>query len=463
MNSTNQALEERILRDELKWISKGELIGALKPLISNYFFTKGKLPIEEVEDITLERHERRRDNTKSNIYELTAWIRRYDEAVPTPELFFLKKYRDDASSISDPKIETDIEEKKSGLLDFSKSPLINLFKLPLNALRKVIDIDSPEEGYEIEKAILTVATKNIPLDDYSFANRPKIQLFPQLLSIGGTAANEFDLRKILLLEKIGKKSLEERFLEKEHADWRCVVPALNPVILLHQKLPQYEDEIYSLLHPNGKRKQRIERFDKDYYLRKFSKYVSILANKDAFLSKKTDIYSKEIDEENTKKAFNLIAESLMEPKNPKMVTFIQKDGYPWHNMIESLVDAGGVVHGHRAFHLGTLIGHPSIFLKLEDRERAIKEITKSYIERWALFDPSIKEYGERELLDELSSVIYSSAIYSNLRLAAGRLILNNGNGSIKPLFRTVKEQIDYFGDKGKPLLKELQKYGILEN
>ena len=461
MNSIDQSLEDRILRDELKWISKGELIEALKPLISKYFHMTGKLPIEDIEDINLERHERRRDNTKSNIYELTAWIRRYDEAVPTAELFFLKKYREDASSLSDLKIEIESEEKKTDFLNISKSPLINLFKLPLNALRKVIDIAYPEDAYEIEKAILTISTKNIPLDDYSFSNR-KIQLFPQLLSIEGSAAREFDLRKILLLEKIGKKSLEERFLEKEHADWRCVVPALNPMVLLHERLPKYKDEIDSLIDPGGKRKIKLERFDKDYYLRKFARYVLILANKDAFLSKKMDMFSTEINEENTKKAFSLIAEQLIMPKYEEMITFIQKDGYPWHNMIESLVDAGGVVYGHRAFHLGTIVGYPTVFLKLEDRENAIKEITKSYIERWAVFNPDIKEYGEKTLLNELISVVYASAIYSNLRLAAGRLILNNGNGSLEQLFKTTKEQIGYFGDKGKPLLNELQKYNILE-
>ncbi|OYT41884.1 hypothetical protein B6U80_00520 [Candidatus Pacearchaeota archaeon ex4484_26] len=472
MDLQNEEQQQEYLHS-LGWENKEAFIIELNEILSKYFeSTKGK-KLKKVTNIHLSKKARTISevkSTKSETYKLIVEVLREGEGSTRNQLFFIKKYLDWARDTSKVKPTNEFKEflKKLPFLHYFVGtpdlPGMTPTKDIYNLEKALLDVTT-EKGKEIRKSV----EKHIHLDE-------KIQIFPALIS---KDSKEFDERNILLLQLIYKNSLEEKLLTDQKVDWREITHFLFPILALHQELPKYEKEINLRLNPNGKSHLKLERIGKKYYLDHFLLYLDIIKNKDNLIANNTFEELPPSSKQELKELFLNIAKPLLEPKYPQMITLIQKDGYPWHTTPICLFDAGGIVYGHRGFHLGSLLGNPRVYFNLENRDVAIKELAKTYREKWISFDPSIKEISRDSLINEFLSVNYMGAIQDNLKFVAGKIveIAKKANEArsigktyntpesdekvIKEYLKATSDQLEYFGDNGKNLSAKLQGLNIL--
>ena len=263
------------------------------------------------------------------------------------------------------------------------------------------------EHYAIERAVLSVNSKL------------EKKIYPELLSFS-------DKDYFLLMRYSLDKNLE-KMLDEGANVVKTISDSLNPVCLHHDCLINYkediEKEIKEIRNCSDKKIDGLQVLDEEYFSKNIKKYQEIL---NGFLEKGIkDKISEKIPE---------LCENLTKKED---YTSIRKDGYPWQNKVDNLVDAGSVCIGSRALDLGCLIGYPTIFNKLNDGQfdliigdycSKVKALNNNY-------NPDKHEFKRK---------IYSGAIFGNLREAAGLVYYKElgDAGRLSENLSTIKNQIE---------------------
>ena len=411
LNLSSTSAETARMYEQLGW-DEESLKSSLHHLISRYLQKRYRRKLKSIEEITISSEEARghRQGTKSSAYELEIKFIQEGKRLSDVETFFIKQYNGKSNDM------TNIEGRRFFLL------------LP------------PEENpYETEKAVLTFTTTYMPPAIYrDLLPDHELQAFPMLLSINSKA---FGKRRSLLLQAIKEETLEDRVSESNMSGLSTILNALNPVVLLHEVMPRRmkESELELLKNNESLDLKRIE--NGNYFVGSVIQYLEIINEREISGTQK----------EGLTRGIKEIADKLINPTNKDfMITTIQKDGFPFHNMFISLVDAGGVVYGHRAFHLGCLLGHPSVYGRLWDPKENLNKTISAYLSKCRIAGNGSGYLlsGGRELEKELLDATYAAAIFGNLKVAAG-IIHHRSGESIKPYLNTAEDQLKYFGDRGK--------------
>ncbi len=404
---------QKKLYDRINWNYEG-LKDSLTNLMSRYFYLRGKSSVKSIEEIILLPCDENFDNgTKSTIYKLLVDFVHEWKRLPERETFIIKQHLEHSNDM------TTISNGRN---------LIPFFP-------------SEENQYSVEKPILAFATKHMRPQIYDFlSENTELQVFPLLLSGKGGA---FDKRRLLLLQAIHEETLEERFSTSSAPGKTQLVEALNPVVLLHQGFNFFVNKYRKL--PGERLDVKLDRIENgNYFANHVVRYLEILS--ESAFSK--DMRARVIE------GFNEFASDLINPPNKDfMITTIQKDGYPFHNMFISLVDAGGVAYGPRTLHLGNLVGYPSIYDRLVDPVGSMEKVLMGYMSKCRLaqrhFEPHSNPLPSGDAFEEhMLNASIAAAIFGNLKLAAGYRYHKN-KASIRPFLDTAERQLDYFGEKGK--------------
>lgn len=414
---TKESGTELDLYRNLEW-NKDVLRKTLFPLIKQYFEFLGEKELKEIVDIRLSIEQKAAKGGRSKLNRLEVADLREEEGRPGAEVFYIKQFSKNGSN-------KDISKREK---------------------RRFFGLMSPEEDpYEIEKAVLTLTTGYMPPKEYkAFMNR-KLQVFPFLLSMYSPDFNE---RRQLLLQQIRHQSLEEKVDEEKSLCCSDIADAIYPLIILHDEMPKVLKRTAQDLG--------LVRVGKERYMKGLIDYLQIITNIKKLKDGEIEIL---------KEKFCKIAKSLIDPKHEDiMITTIQRDGYPGHNLFVSNVDAGAVSYGHRGLHLGCLFGHPSVFNKFEDHEQVMENLIKRYFEIRKIFlksdiDGEISNNSDLSIKQELLNATYAGAIFGNLRMAAAQ-IHYEGDWEITPYLEATKKQLGHFGYEGRKLEAELAGFPI---
>ena len=254
-------------------------------------------------------------------------------------------------------------------------------------------------------------------------------LFPKLLSYNN---EEFNKRKMLLLEIVNKDTLEQTIAKKREknekvsfreAEWES---ALDPLVRLHRGLYRHlgfiNQELNSL--SNGKFKE-LEIASPEEYKTKFSTALGKVFG-EIPLDARDEIAGKFFD--------------LSHGINKKEYeSIIQFDGYPWHNTLTSLIDAGCVKVGSCAHHIGSLFGNSIFYSVLENPREALSHLATMYlikVEKERYPAETKKEIN----LKDFEKAIYTNSVFLNVYASAGSKRNNLMNGNIKS---AIKQQLEY--------------------
>lgn len=337
----------------------------------------------------------------------------------------------------------------------------NMGAIPVISHLGLNGVNGMEDHYLVEGKTLDFTTQFMPQETnpvLSSYNDKPVQIFPRLVDIladDGSdlnfygAAKAFRDRRLLLLEPIRDKSLLEIVtsnIEKLVID--LIYPSLAPVLLLHVTLPERLAEREKTLP--------LKRLTSSYYTGSFIRYLQILAGNGEFSSAQIVFLERE---------FENASRSFVAPMNEELNTIVQGDGYPHHNMMSSLIDAGCLARGNRALQLGCLLGHPAIFVRLRNPKGAAKNVMENYFSKWRRL--SEKEFAgmSREKIDsmqnELVNSIYPAMLFSNLKLAAGKKKTGGGGVYLKPYLDALEKQLDLLPHGGEKLRRFMYGQGIL--
>jgi len=268
------------------------------------------------------------------------------------------------------------------------------------------------KDFVTEKAILKIGNSNIEGIE---------GIFPKLLSYNN---EKFNKKKMLLLEIVNEDTLEQRIekrkKENNKVSFREVEGALDPLVKLHRGLYGHLELINQELNSlsEGKFKE-LDLVAPEEYKTKFS----------IALEKVFGYIPSEARNEITEKFFDVSKEI----NRKEYESIIQFDGYPWHNTLTSLIDAGCVKVGSCAHHLGSLFGNSGIYNALENPREALSHIATMYL---------IKTGKEKEInnFKDFEKAIYINSVFSNVYASAGAKLKKGMNDEIKS---AIKHQLEY--------------------
>ncbi len=226
--------------------------------------------------------------------------------------------------------------------------------------------DVSDETFNIRRAV-HIGAGNIPPQAYLDEGGAEKQILPIYLS---GYVGEFNKRQVSAEQYLPHLNLQEILGVTDDPETidKAVKKALDPVVLLHELLPIYRHKLEEAF--GGP----INGFDID-------SNVFSLINLTDTLSKEASVIGLTEDERETLvKAFKHFTVKYVQ--NPELTTYIQIDGFPRHDILCSLVDAGNIRPGSRATHLGALLGHPSVYNKIKLRGSDIFSIFCRYIQTY---------------------------------------------------------------------------------
>ena len=430
------------LFNRINW-NDSDLKDALLANISDFLLQKGERQrgVRSIDDVKISAGNKRNfTGTKSSNYHITVEFTREGRRESEVETFFLKQYNEG-----------------NGVPRIFGMPVIpgNGKFLGLPILPYLV----PDEDKELERerAIFKFTGKYVGSRVYpDLTSLNQTQIFPRILR---DKSGAFKKRRQLLLELIREETLEEKVSREGIAGLSTLSESLNPVVLLHEMLPakiaKYKD------YGGSELDQIIKRIDdRDVFTPSILKYLELLGGKHISGTQKYEL----------EKVTSELISPLANPSDKNFfITTIQKDGYPFHNMFVSLIDGGSVVYGHRALHLGCLLGHPGIYNKLpvildnladtsgervaSRKKENLSRLISSYLSKCRLLvsaeglDRNVPD--KKEITEEFFKTTLLGGVFGNCRIAARiRSSKHHSDESVVPYLNAIEDQLKYFGETG---------------
>jgi len=429
------------LLDMISW-NENDLKDALLANISDFLLQKGERQkkVKSIDDVEISVGNKRNfTGTKSSNYHITVEFTREGRRLSEVETFFLKQYNEG-----------------------STKTILGVPVIPHNG--KLLGIHIPylkpaEEVSELERerAIFKFTGKYIgPKVHPDLTSLNPTQIFPRILR---DKSGAFKKRRQILLETIREETLEEKVAREGVAGLSTLSESLNPVVLLHELLPaqiaRHKD------YGGSELDQIIKRIDdRDVFTNSTLKYLELLSGEHIGGARRCEL----------EKVTSELFYPLANPSDKNFfITTIQKDGYPFHNMFVSLIDGGSVVYGHRALHLGCLLGHPGIYNKLpvildnladtsgervaSRKKENLSRLISSYLSKCRLLvsaeglDRNVPD--KKEITEEFFKTTLLGGVFGNCRIAARiRSSKHHSDESVVPYLNAIEDQLKYFGETG---------------
>jgi len=204
------------------------------------------------------------------------------------------------------------------------------------------------------------------INDYRFTGkdvRRKIGSFMRPWSYD----NEYFRQKRILITDLSQDApFDKQFSGDRKENVFGFTGALDPVIILHEMIPWFENRIPKI------KEIMAESISLEDYV---SSFCTIVDTADALSEgQKTEI----------KAGFKELARVYLTGK--EMETLIQYDGYPWHHDNNYFLDIGNLKRGARGMHLGALFGHPLIFSRMDNPEKVVYDLVVDSYDKFKRYE-----------------------------------------------------------------------------